>query len=57
MVRSNAAASPRVDPCTGVGEMVVRRMLNPKHEARPEKVQAALAAFGKRIVATFEDGA
>jgi len=41
----------------GVSEAVVRRMLNPRHDTRPEKIQAALAALGKRIVVTFEDAA
>jgi antitoxin HicB len=41
----------------GVSETVVRRMLSPKHDTKPEKIQAALAALGKRIVVTFEDAA
>ena len=41
----------------GVSETVVRRMLNPKRDTRPEKIQAALVAMGKRIVVTFEDAA
>ncbi|HMC63163.1 MAG TPA: hypothetical protein VKJ01_28470 [Candidatus Solibacter sp.] len=41
----------------GMSETVVRRMLNPKHDTRPEKIQAALVALGKRIVVTFEDAA
>ena len=41
----------------GVSETVVRRMLDPKHATRPEKIQAALLALGKRIVVTFEDAA
>jgi antitoxin HicB len=41
----------------GVSETVVRRMLNPKHDTRPDKIQAALVALGKRIVVTFEDAA
>jgi antitoxin HicB len=41
----------------GVSETVVRRMLDPKHATKPEKIQAALAALGKRIVVTFEDAA
>jgi len=41
----------------GVSETVVRRMLNPKHDTRPEKIQAALIALGKRIVVSFEDAA
>ena len=40
-----------------VSETVIRRMLNPKRDTRPEKIQAALVAMGKRIVVTFEDAA
>ncbi len=36
---------------------VVRRMLDPKHDTKPERIQAALAALGKRIVVGFEDAA
>jgi antitoxin HicB len=39
----------------GVSETVVRRMLNPKHNTKPEKIQAALVTLGKRIVVAFED--
>jgi antitoxin HicB len=41
----------------GVSETVIRRMLNPRHNTKPEKIQAALAALGKRIVVSFEDAA
>jgi antitoxin HicB len=41
----------------GVSETVVRRMLDPKHDTKPEKIQSALAALGKRIVVRFEDAA
>ena len=41
----------------GVSETVVRRMLDPKHDTKPEKIQAALAVLGKRIVVRFEDAA
>jgi len=41
----------------GVSETVVRRMLNPKHDTKPENIQAALACLGKRIVISFEDAA
>jgi antitoxin HicB len=41
----------------GVSETVVRRMLDPKHDTKPEKIQAALTALGKRIVVIFEDAA
>jgi antitoxin HicB len=40
-----------------VSETVVRRMLNPKDDTKPEKIQAALAALGKRIIVTMEDAA
>jgi antitoxin HicB len=41
----------------GVSETVVRRMLDPKHHTKPDRIKAALAALGKRIVVTFEDAA
>ena len=41
----------------GVSETVVRRMLNPKHDTKSEKIQAALMTLGKRIVVSFEDAA
>src|SRR5262249_47470616 len=39
----------------GVSETVVRRMLNPKHDTKPGKIEAALVVLGKRMVVTFED--
>ena len=41
----------------GVRETVVRRMLDPEHDTRSEKLQAALAALGKRILVAVEDAA
>ncbi len=41
----------------GVRETVVRRMLDPDHETRSEKLQAALAVLGKRIVVAMENAA
>jgi antitoxin HicB len=41
----------------GVSETVVRRMLDPKHQTKADKIQSALAVLGKRIVVTFEDAA
>ena len=41
----------------GVSETVVRRMLDPKHDTKPARIQAALNALGKRIVVGFEDAA
>ena len=40
-----------------VSQTVVRRMLNPRYDTKPEKIQAALAMCGGRIVVTFEDAA
>jgi antitoxin HicB len=34
----------------GVRETVIRRMLDPDHATKTEKLEAALAALGKRIV-------
>src|SRR5690349_7601247 len=41
----------------GVRETVVRRMLDPDHETKSEKLHAALDVLGKRIVVAIEDAA
>ncbi len=41
----------------GLTETVVRRMLDPDHDTKSEKIQAALAALGKRVVVAVEDAA
>lgn len=41
----------------GVRETVVRRMLDPDHETKSERMDAALAAVGKRMVVSVEDAA
>lgn len=41
----------------GVTETVVRRMLNPHHDTKPENLQAALEALGKRILVAVENAA
>jgi antitoxin HicB len=50
---SNSALARRL----GVRETIVRRMLDPEHETKSEKLQAALDALGKRIVVAVEDAA
>ncbi len=40
-----------------VSETVVRRMLNPKHVTKPERIQAALEALGKCVSLAFDDAA
>ena len=41
----------------GVRETVVRRMLDPDHTTRSDKMPAALAALGKRFAAILDDAA
>lgn len=41
----------------GVRETVVRRMLDPDHDTKSEKLQTALRAIGKRMVIAIEDAA
>ena len=40
-----------------VRETVVRRMLDPNHDTKPEKIQAALETLGKRVVTAYDDAA
>lgn len=41
----------------GVHERVIRRMLDPKHATKAEKIQAALAALGKQMTVEVRDAA
>ncbi len=41
----------------GVDEKVVRRMLDPKHATRPQRIQAALATLGKQMTLEVRDAA
>lgn len=38
----------------GVRETIVRRMLDPNHAIRPERIHAALAILGQRIVMAYD---
>jgi antitoxin HicB len=40
-----------------VRETVVRRMLDPDHDTKSEKLQTALEVLGKRVVVALEDAA
>ena len=40
-----------------VRETAVRRMLDPNHDTKPETIQAALEALGKRVVMAYGDAA
>jgi len=41
----------------GVHERVVRRMLDPEHASKAEKIQAALTALGKQMTVEVRDAA
>jgi antitoxin HicB len=41
----------------GVHERVIRRMLDPEHATKAEKIQAALAALGKQMTVEVRDAA
>jgi antitoxin HicB len=41
----------------GCRETVVRRMLDPSHMTRPERIEAALELAGKRLVIAVDDAA
>jgi antitoxin HicB len=41
----------------GVHERVVRRMLDPRHATKAEKIQAALAVLGKQMTVEVRDAA
>lgn len=38
-------------------ETVVRRMLNPRHNTRPEKIERALEALGRRVIMAWDHAA
>ena len=56
-MREQAVNNSQLARRLGVTETVVRRMLDPDHDTKSEKIQAALAALGKRVVVTVEDAA
>ena len=41
----------------GAGETVVRRMLDPNHATRTERIEEALELLGKRMLISLEDAA
>jgi antitoxin HicB len=41
----------------GLRETVIRRMLDPDHDTKSEKLQAALEVLGKRLVVAVDDAA
>jgi antitoxin HicB len=41
----------------GIHERVIRRMLDPEHASKAERIQAALAALGKQMIVEVRDAA
>ena len=41
----------------GLRETIVRRMLDPDHATKPEKIQTALEVLGKHFLVAVEDAA
>ena len=56
-VRETGVSQMELARRLNVRETVVRRMLDPNHDTRPEKLQAALEALGKRVVMSYGDAA
>ena len=53
-VREQGVSNSQLARRLRVTEAVVRRLLDPRHDSKPEKVEAALTALGKRIVISVE---
>lgn len=56
-IREQGLTNTELAERLGVSETVVRRMLDPRHDTKPARIQAALKAMGKRIVVSIEDAA
>lgn len=56
-MREQAVSNSELARRLRCSETVVRRMLDPKHDSKPEKLQAALAALGKRVLVAIEEAA
>ena len=56
-VRDRNLSNAALARLLGVRETVVRRLLDPDHETKAEKLNAALEALGKRLVVGIQDTA
>lgn len=56
-MREKRVSNSELARMLGVRETVVRRMLNPDHDTKAEKLHAALSALGKRLTVSFDDAA
>ena len=53
-MRDQKIANSELARRLGVRETVIRRMLDPDHATKTEKLEAALAAVGKRIIVAVD---
>ena len=53
-MREQKIANSELARRLGVRETVIRRMLDPDHATKTEKLEAALAALGKRIIVAVD---
>jgi antitoxin HicB len=53
-MREQKIANSELARRIGVRETVIRRMLDPDHATKTEKLEAALAALGKRIIVAVD---
>jgi antitoxin HicB len=56
-MRSQGISNSELAKRLGVHERVVRRMLDPQHATKAERIQAALAALGKQMTVDVDDAA
>ena len=56
-IRDRGVSNSELARRLGVHEKVVRRMLDPEHATKAERIQAALAALGKQLTVEVRDAA
>jgi len=56
-MRDSKMTNVRLAKKLGVRETMVRRLLDPDHDSKPSKVQAALEALGKSLTVSVRDAA
>jgi antitoxin HicB len=56
-MREKGISNSELGRMLGVRETVVRRMLDPDHDTKAEKLHGALFALGKRLTVAIEDAA
>lgn len=56
-MRDQSVSNSELARRLGLHERVIRRMLNPDHATKAEKIQAALAVLGKQLTVEVRDAA